>query len=740
VGVNNVFTPAFFKGDSMIFGVQYYRPPFPDKKYWLDDFPNIKNAGFNTIQFWVPWGWVEPEPGRFVFDDYDELMAMALKHNLNVVLSLSAELQPYWIHRAVPDSHMVDHMGNKVISSNRSEAHQGLTPGGCTDNMEVQNLMKRFLQKIVLRYKEHPNLIGWDCWNELRWCIQSDGLVCYCKHTKQAFRQWLDARYGGLNGLNSAWKRRYSCWEDVEPGKLPGRPFTEIMEFEAFQQSKLAKHLKFRVDAIRMVDNEHIISAHEGGPPSLYGWGKMKTYGSGGHMLHALHSGNFFDMADQVDVFGSSHYPGFQTATLAEFGAGVEITRSANARGTFWISELQGHSEDPTQLSLWFWSCLARGAKAIIGWSWRNEVFGREAGSFGIYGRNDNTKDRIDVYRRIGDVIKKNEILLDAYLPDRPEVALLHDANAYNLEWADTGDTEESVYNLKGWSKALERSHIPYSFVDSGHLDALDGVKLLVMGRPSVVPPAVAERILQFIQAGGTLLIEGNADAFTSCGFYQYNGQERPFASALGIEYGPEIKINKHGPYYQLLKPGSAKPDEKIREEITLELSGEKYEIYAEGSITPLIAATHDEILAYDLKGDVFATRKTFGKGAVLALGGFLGKGYHRADNTGLERFLKDLSSQAGVIEKIVVLGGDVYWNSGMADGNRLLFLINNGQSAAVMVRISKQLLTEQPLAEDLIEGIEYTIKDCGNDWQMDLKVGRGEARLFVLKNRVKTS
>ena len=29
-----------------------------------------------------------------------------------------------------------------------------------------------------------PNLMGYDCWNELRWNVNSDGLVCFCPHVE----------------------------------------------------------------------------------------------------------------------------------------------------------------------------------------------------------------------------------------------------------------------------------------------------------------------------------------------------------------------------------------------------------------------------------------------------------------------------------------------------------------------------------------------------------------------------
>ena len=63
-------------------GAQYYRPPFPGDRYWEDDLARMAASGLNTVQLWVLWGWVEPEPGRFVFDDYDRLVELAGRKGL----------------------------------------------------------------------------------------------------------------------------------------------------------------------------------------------------------------------------------------------------------------------------------------------------------------------------------------------------------------------------------------------------------------------------------------------------------------------------------------------------------------------------------------------------------------------------------------------------------------------------------------------------------------------------------
>ena len=139
-------------------GTQYYRPPFPESRYWEEDMARMAASGLNTVQLWVVWSWVEPAPGEFRFEDYDRLIELAEKHGLGVVLSTIAAIHPYWIHNEVPGSRMVDNMGNAVVSSNRGEIHFGLTPGGCFDHPGVWAHMRTFLEQVVTRYRTAPHL------------------------------------------------------------------------------------------------------------------------------------------------------------------------------------------------------------------------------------------------------------------------------------------------------------------------------------------------------------------------------------------------------------------------------------------------------------------------------------------------------------------------------------------------------------------------------------------------------
>lgn len=521
----------------MNLGVQYYRPPFPVESYWEDDFQKIKASGLDTVQLWVVWAWVEPKPGEFRFEDYDRLVELAAKHGLNVVLSTIAEVHPYWIHRAVPGSEMIDHMGHTVISSNRNEIHFGITPGGCFDKPDVWRYMARFLTAVVTRYRTAPNLVGWDAWNELRWNVQADGLVCFCPDTIAAFRRWLDERYGGLEGLNAAWLRRYGSWEDVFPGKLPDRPYTEIMAWLHFLTWRSTQHGKARYDLMKALDPQRPVTVHGGQPSPL-------NVGTPERFFYTLDRGNDWFYADHLDGIGTSSFPIWENIDDAGFGMRVEFTRSAARGKRIWLSEVQGGRSavgfnayrpvDAHSQQRWVWNGLACGAEKILFWAWRNEVFGRESGGFGISGDDGLAGERLAAMRASAAVIQKHSALLEAYRPAQAEVGVLFSPQTYYMAWAQENIARRVGNALQGYTRALVRQSIPYLVVEEEHLDVLEGLKVLFLPHNTVLSEAAEQALEAFVRRGGTLVCESECGAFNPAGIYRYP-EDRFTARLAGI-------------------------------------------------------------------------------------------------------------------------------------------------------------------------------------------------------------
>lgn len=692
----------------MILGTQYYRPPFPEARFWKKDLPLIKESGLNTIMLWVNWSWVEAKPGEYHFDDYDEIMDLAHANGLKVVLSTIAELQPYWIHRVVPGSEMVDNMGHKVISSNRGESNQGLTPGGCFDNPAVETRMGDFLSKVSMRYKDHPALLAWDAWNETRWEVGADGLVCYCEHTIKLFKDWLDKKYGGLTGLNAAWKRRYDSWEDVLPGKAYNRTFSEMVDWSLFFQWRQIKHLKFRYQTLKQGDPNHPITVHGPCPTMYHGnWepeGESAKYLTG-EMDHTIfHRGNDWDMAEIVDGMGTSNFPTFQKNDPMEYGGRVEMIKSAARNNKeCWISELQGGLVSGDLQQVWLWTSYARGAKAVIFWNWRPEVFGREAGtSFGIIGLDGKKDSRISGFKKAGAILKKHGALLDAYQPASAKIGIFFDAPTWCIEWATTGRSDEAFQDTIGYVRGLEKAQVPYTFVESKHLDALKDLKFLIVPNAKIISPEASKEIEAFVKNGGWLLLEGEADCFVSQGFYRYP-DERPFINQLG--------------YVSLGEREGSFTD------FALDFEGRKYHLTVNSKDTwyPYMVSEKTTSLARAMNGEALAVTGAYGKGRVICSGLLIGKAYYNKAYDDFESLLKAISTSAGALPEIQVETKlPLQWRFGKAGDENLLFLINS--SEAQMVELVIPSISDGKLF-NLAEDETLTARKEKDGWHLSMKV-----------------
>jgi len=700
----------------MHLGVQYYRAPFPEDRFWEDDFKRIADSGLDCVQLWVLWAWVESRPGEFEFNDYDRLVELAAKHGLGVVLSTIAEIQPYWIHREVPGSEMVDHTGRRVVSSNRGECHFGLTPGGCTDNPGVWERMSAFLATVVERYRGAENLVGWDAWNELRWNVQADGRVCYCQHSLAEFRSWLSDRYGGLEGLNAAWKRRYGEWSEVLPGKSPDLPYTEMMAFQHFNTWKCSGHGKRRYDLMKKLDPDRPVTVHAAQPCPLQSAG----------LSGALDRGNDWFLADYTDGAGCSSFPVWSGIDDADFGSRVEYVHSAAQGKQVWLSEVQGGrsaigfnmygSVRAASQQRWVWNGLACGADAILFWCWRDEVFGRESSGFGISGRDGFAEERLAAMKHTGELLASRREALEGYRPARPEVGVLFSPGSYYLHWAQDGNARPAKEALMGYTRGLVRRSIPYLVVEEQHLDALEGLKLLFLPRAIVTGPELEDRLERFVREGGTLVCESECGAFSPEGIYRYP-EERFVSRLTGL-----AEIGRR---------------ELASDSIGAELEGQGLSLPVAQWLTPW---DRGEGEAWALCSDgALISEVAVDEGRVVLVGSYLGDAYYQRRAEGFEQFLELLARRAGWVPEVEVLDprptqdAFVYVKSGGTDSGRLTFVFFPPDCDEVGIRMRGEDY-RGARAEELLSGAELQTTPVEGGVECRLAAGKWNMAVIAWK------
>jgi beta-galactosidase len=695
----------------VIFATQYFRPPFPDRVRWADDLAAIKTTGFDAIYVTAPWSWIEPAPGEFDYDDFDQLFERAGRVGLKVIVNLWSEIQPLWIHREIPGSEMVNHLGHKVVSSQLAYMHFGLSPGGCTDNPEIERRGERFLRTTVARYAAADALLLWDCWNEIRWLTQADGYVCYCEHTTAAFRDWLRESFGSLDALNEVWRRRYRSWEDVLPAKLPTRTYTDVIAFQAFLTWRATRDLRRRADAVRAEDSAHPVIAHAAFP-AIHNTGEFFEW------EQALARGNDWDLADQVDGWGASHFPAWIHPAPSDYGLRLEASRCAAGDKPYWIAELQGgaaghghqamQAVDARRQARWVWSGVARGAKGINFWCWRDEVFGRESGGFGIVGADGGRDDRLEQLTRTASLFERHADLLDGYRPAQSAVGVVFEPSTYHLDWAGqvaaglgaAGSRNQAGHSVQGYLRALERLQIPYDVVEPAHA-RLERYRLLVLPWALIVRPQFAEQLVSWVQAGGTLLVEAETDAFDANGLYRYP-DERPMLKALRLEASGRTPIDNRT--------------------IAFDLAGES------GSLRP---ATWVQALG---GSDDAVSLHGLGRGTVVAVPSHPGLAYFDERHESFERFVHALARSAGALPGISCSTGDgevVQWRFGRSGDAWLLFVTNEGDATHATFDFASGTLAGCRAARDLVTERVY----AAEDGTLDVALDEGGHHVLVLED-----
>ncbi len=666
----------------IILGSQYYRPPTPTAENWARDIKRMKAAGLNTVQLWAVWGWVEPEEGRFVYDDYDRLVELADKNGLKVVVSTITDLQPFWLPRVYPHTGMLDEFGQPIRGTPREECLPGLTPGQCTDHPEVRALSVRFMRELAAHYRTAPALAGWDCWNETRWCVCCDRWVCYCDASIRAFRAWLRARYQTLEKLGEAWGQRLTNWEDVLPARSRSFLNPSLLDWLRFITHRSHDMGLWRRDALRAGDPDHTIVAHAGGPV---------THNRDVAEEAPFARGNDFDTGPELDAFGTSAFPAWFGFDNTSLGIWLEVTRSAARPKPMWESEMQGAafnqgfkygiSVSGALQQYWTWSAYSRGAKAVLYWSWRDETWGVEAGGYGIDGQDGMAADRMRALRQTRRLLDAHADDLDRYTPDAAAVGVMYDTDNALLAIVNRErNSNAATMGLNGCMAALERQRLPFDLLDGRKLEIPCDMRLLLLPAAFCLKPAAAEAICAFLHRGGWVYCEGGTGTFLENGFLVERPERRALLGELGV--GARHRRGNH-------------VDASC--EIAAGAWGRSPAIALKGALWSIALGRPKSarVLARDALGESMLAEVRVGKGRLIVSGSFPAHAYGEKAYAGFEQFIWALTSASGAAPRWRLAGDPdltgLTARTGLSGRKRLFFLLNAGSARTVTVHPSEK-------------------------------------------------
>lgn len=651
------------------YGAVYFRKSNPPRQDWERDYDTAHQDGLNIFRHWFMWGAIEVAPGVYDWSDYDRQMDLAAERGIKVIIAEFMDAIPEWLYAERKDL-MFRRADGSVLENSMGVSCPagGFNAGLCLDNPEARELGAGFLKALAAHYKGHPALLGYDVWNEGN--FQPD--VCYCEHTQAAFREWLKRKYGTLKAVGESWCRySFTSWEQVAaPTTLDF--YMQTIDWLLFRQENVYKQMKWRVDQIRSVDPDCLMTAH-GTAASID--------------RQALSCYDDWAAADLVELYGLTYVPCRHTGAPWKFWGAVDLTRSAARGKTFWHAEMQGgplwlqpqvlgrpksDARIPTDkdVRLYNLTSMACGSRGVLYPRMRPLLNGPLFGAFGPYGMDGSRTPRSRMASRLAKWSNEPEQkpLWDA-VPARGEIGVLMLPQAQICSYLMSlhGGRHASPNAVWGAYRAFFDSNIQADFV---HLNDINAYDVLYLPYAPLLTSEQSAKLADWVAAGGTLIAEACTGYFNELARANVVQPGMKLAEVFGaleteVEFTPDIL-----------------------DDLTFECLG----MPVRGGVSlQAYRATTGTPCGYFSDGRIAAVQNAFGAGRTLLIGSNPSEAYMRCQDDATRAFFASLLDFAGKKQYIVST------NSGVkarihtdAEGRRYLWALNvtdSEQSAELYVR-----------------------------------------------------
>ncbi len=487
------------------FGAVYFRKSNPPKNDWERDYRTAREDGMNCFRHWLLWSAVEPHPGDWDWSDYDRQLELASQNGMKTILAEMMTSAPEWAYRRFADARQVTSKGEALESAMSVSCAVGGFPGLCLDHEDYRTAAGNFLQQVVLRYKDHPGLAGYDLWNE---CGQ-DSRLCYCPATTARFQLWLEQKYGNLQALANTWRRfGYLGWTDILPPRDLG-PYPHVLDWLQFRLENAYEHLKWRVEIVANCDPNAVISAHG-------------VAGSLSRLAPDLTDD--WRAASQVQVYGftwGSCRHGDET--WKQFHA-ADMVRAASRGKPFWHAEAyagplwmqpqvlgkpRSEGRIPTAEDVRYWDLVSMmaGARGLFYLRWRPLLDGPLFGAFGPYGLDGSRTERSRISARLARWAADSQN--QEFLKSRPvkgDCAILVLPESQIFDYAQQANTSFYSACLEGAYQGFFDVNIQADWV---RLENIADYDLVYLPYPVMLNQEIAESLIRWVATGGTLISEG---------------------------------------------------------------------------------------------------------------------------------------------------------------------------------------------------------------------------------------
>lgn len=465
---------------ALVLGTAWYPEHWPEER-WEKDLALMQAAGINMVRVAeFAWSRMEPQEGQFDFVWLDRAIDLAAKHGIKTVLGTPTAAPPAWLTQKYPETFAVWEDGRTATHGNRTQYR-------FTSEKYLQ-FCRRIAEEMAKRYGHSPNVIGWQIDNEY-------GPVSYDPETRQKFQQFLKARYKTLDAVNQHWStyywsQSYDNWEEIPFG--PGNPGL-MLEWKRFISQTFRDYQHNQVAVIRANADPRQFITHN-------------FMGFNGNFDH-------YELSEELDLASWDHYVPVGHPDPLWNGQVHDLTRGFK-RKNFWIMETQpgfvnwasvNTALEKGEVRQMAWSDIGHGADAVSFWQWRSALGGQEQYHGTVVGPDGNPRPIYEEVAQLGKEFAKTGEVLRGTTPT-PQTAILYD---YDSRWAIEFQKQtrefDPIGNLHTFYRPLRQlTHD----VDIVHPSApLLQYKLVVVPALNVMPEAIAQHLVEYVNNGGHLVL-----------------------------------------------------------------------------------------------------------------------------------------------------------------------------------------------------------------------------------------
>lgn len=463
-------------------GVCYYPEQWPEEK-WAEDAARMRELGLIWVRIAeFAWAKIEPKPGQFDWGWLDRAVETLGRAGLKVILCTPTAAPPKWLVDLYPDILPVAEDG--TVRKFGARRHY------CFSSIRYREEAARITGEIAGRYGRNPHVQAWQTDNEYG---DHDTIHSYSPAAEQAFRLWLEHRYGTIGALNDAWgtsfwSMTYQGFDQIElPNNLVEEPSpTHRVDFMRFSSDQVRSFNRAQVDIIRALSP---------GRPVTHNYMNQNT------------DFDHYAVGEDLDIASWDVYPlgGLVHGRLPEedkarfLRVGDPDQTSFNhdlyravGRGRVWVMEQQpgpvnwatsNQAPADGMVRLWTWLAYAHGCEMVSYFRWRQAPFAQEQFHSALL-HPDSSPDQ--AFREVAEVVAEARTLPPLGPRSRAQVAFVLD---YPSRWATRtlpqGQNYRASHVALDWYAALRRHGVDVDVI--GQHDDPAGYALVVA--PDLVIP-----------------------------------------------------------------------------------------------------------------------------------------------------------------------------------------------------------------------------------------------------------